>query len=171
MPVCWCSMRPTFLSVIVLSYMVARSRTAMFLTAFMLGVLLLAGCIIPVPTIPHGFGVVPDKEAFESLQSGQATRADVLLLLGEANHRLSDDRFLMYEWKVAYGYIIAGLPYGPAIAFPVGAPHYLCLEFGPDSSLVRREHLMGSFFGKLDNAIRECVKQSAETDKDESAEK
>jgi hypothetical protein len=149
-------MVPTFLSGIVLSYMVARNRTAMFRKALMLSILLLLPGCIPVPTIPHGLGVVPDKETFESLQSGQATRADVLLLLGEPKERLSDDRFLMYEWDVVYGWVIVGGPY-QAIPVPVGAPHYFCLEFGSDSTLVRREQLTGSVYGKLNETIPRCM--------------
>ena len=122
--------------------------------------LLIAGCL-PVPAVPHGLGVVPDKKAFESLCPGTATRADVLLLLGEPNHRLDDDRFLMYEWIVAYGYVIVG-GYTQAYPFPVTAPHYLCLEFGADSRLVRREHLTGSLYAKPDKAIRRCMQQPEE---------
>jgi hypothetical protein len=125
------------------------------------GALLLAGCL-PIPVVPHGLGVVPDKDAFKSLCSGAPTRADVLLSMGEPKYRLDDDRFLMYEWDVAYGYVAIGAGYSGAI-FPVMAPHYFCLEFGPDSQLVRCEHLTGSLYAKPDKAMRRCMKQPEKT--------
>jgi len=145
----------------------AADRWLSISCSVLIGVLLLAGCL-PIPVVPHGLGVVPDKEAFESLRPGVTTRADVLLLLGEPNHRFDDDRFLMYEWTVAYGYVIVG-GYTQAYPIPVAAPHYLCLEFGLDSRLVRNEHLIGSLYAKPDKAIRRCTKQSEELD--ESGEK
>ena len=131
-------------------------------SSVLIGALLLSGCL-PIPVVPHGLGVVPDKEAFESLRPNSATRADVLLLLGEPNYRLDDDRFLMYEWTVAYGYVIVG-GYTQAYPVPVAKPHYLCLEFGPDSRLVRSEQLTGSLYSKPDKAIRRCMKQPEELD-------
>jgi hypothetical protein len=122
----------------------------------LIGALFLAGCL-PIPVVPHGLGVVPDKDAFKSLCSGTSTRADVLLLMGEPKHRL-DDAHLMYEWDVAYGYVAIGGGYSGAI-FPVKAPHYFCFEFGPDSQLVRCDHLTGSLYAKPDKAIRRCMKQ------------
>lgn len=114
--------------------------------------ILLAGCA-PVPTVPHGIGVVYDNDSFESLRLGESTRADVLMILGEPKYRLEDDRFFMYEWSVAYGYILTMITVLPFI--PIGIPHYQCLEFRPDSCLVRREE----FIGSQDKALRKCMKQ------------
>jgi len=127
----------------------------------LVGALLLAGCL-PIPVVPHGVGVVPDKDAFKSLCSGAATRADVLLLMGEPKYRL-DDAHLMYEWDVAYGYVAIGGGYSSVI-IPVMAPHYLCFEFGPDSQLVRCEHLVGSLYGKPAKAMGKCMKQPEKPD-------
>jgi hypothetical protein len=76
--------------------------------------------------------------------------------MGEPRHRLDDDRFLMYEWDVAYGYVVVG---GGTQAYPIPvmAPHYFCLEFGPDSQLARCDHLVGSLYAKPDKAIRRCM--------------
>lgn len=128
----------------------------------MIGALLLAGCV-PLPTVPHTLGVGPDKAAFDSLKVKAADRADTLLLLGDPSHRLDNDRFLMYEWNVAYGYLIVGGPM-QAYPIPVTAPHYLCLEFGPNSQLVRREHLIGLPYAKSDRAIKRCTERSEEQD-------
>ena len=116
----------------------------------------LVSCIA-IPTPPHGLGVVPDKEAFESLRPGEATRADALLLLGSPKYRLADDRFLMYEWLVAHGYVAVGM-YGAGTGFPVAVSHYLCLEFDADSRLVRRTHFSASPFAKPDEATVRCTK-------------
>lgn len=121
-----------------------------FRKALLCVVFILAGC---APTIPHGLGRVYDRKVYEILHPGEATRTDVLLTLGEPLYRFEEDRFFMYEWVVVYawGYI----PYG--WFFPVYAPHYLCLEFAPDSSLVRREHFIGSLYGKPEKAIQKCT--------------
>jgi hypothetical protein len=128
----------------------------------LIGMLLLAGCL-PIPTVPHGLEPVPDQEAVDSLSPGVSTRADVLLLLGEPKHRLDDDRFFLYEWDVAYGYVIVG-GYTQAYPVPVAGPQYLCFEFGPDSRVVHREHLIGSLYAKPDKAIRKCMKLLEEPD-------
>jgi hypothetical protein len=121
----------------------------------LLAVCFFAGCI-PIPVPPHGFGVVPDMVAIESFRLRDSTRADVLLKLGEPRHRLEGDHFLIYEWDVAYGWLLVyGGGYGP-ITFP----HYLCLEFGSDSRLVRQDHLIGSIYGKPDKAIKKCMNPS-----------
>ncbi|MDH3454642.1 MAG: hypothetical protein OEL80_05790 [Desulfuromonadales bacterium] len=125
------------------------------LSLLLLLLLLAAGCI-PLPAPPHGLGAVLDEESFEKLRPGAASRADVLLALGEPRHRLDGDRFLMYEWSVAYGYVIVG---GPAQAYPipVTVPHYLCLEFADDGQLVRSSQLTGGLYAKPDQAIAHCT--------------
>jgi len=133
---------------------VTDKRSFIFCSAA-IGLLLLSGCL-PVPTLPHAISVAPDKDACEAFAIGEATRADVLLLMGDPHYGLDDDRFFMYEWTVSYGYIIVAGGY-TALAIPVTAPHYFCLEFGPDSRLVRREHLTGSLYGKPAEAIGKCM--------------
>lgn len=126
------------------------------LASWLVMLLLIGGCL-PLPTPPHGLGVVLDEESYERLRPGEVSRADVLLALGEPRHRLGGDRFLMYEWAVSYGYVVVG---GATQAYPipVTAPHYLCLEFGDDSRLVRREKLTGGLYAKPDRAIERCMK-------------
>jgi len=128
----------------------------------LIGILFLSGCL-PIPTVPHGLEPVPDQEAVDSLRPGGSNRADVLLLLGEPKHRLDNDRFLLYEWLVAYGYVIVG-GYTQAYPIPVAGPQYLCFEFGPESHLIRREHLIGSLYAEPDKAIRKCMNLPEEGD-------
>lgn len=121
-----------------------------------LSVSTMAGCI-PLPVPPHGLGVVPDKEEFESFRTGISKRADVLLALGEPRYRLDEDRFLLYEWTVAYGYLLIS---GGAV-LPITVPNFLCLEFGSDSRLLRKEHLVGSIYGEPEKAQKRCLDPSA----------
>lgn len=86
-------------------------------------------------------------------------RSDVLLSLGEPRYRLEGDRFLMYEWDVAYGYLLIGGP-GAGAALPLAAPHFLCFEFGKDARLVRKFTLSGAIYDKHDNAIKKCTHSS-----------
>ena len=129
------------------------ARTLGFKKVLLCTVLLLAGC---APTIPYGIGRVYDKKSYKTLHPGEATRVDVLMTLGEPQYRLEEDRFFMYKWEVVYawGYIPYGTP------FPICKPHYLCLEFAPDSSLVRREHFIGSPFRTVKEAIQKCTLMS-----------
>jgi hypothetical protein len=124
-----------------------------------LGFSLMAGCI-PIPAPPHGLGVIPDKEGFESFRIDVSKRADILLVLGEPQYRLDEDRFLLYEWTVAYGYLLIGGP-GAGAALPVTAPHFFCFEFGSDSKLLRKEHLVGSIYGGPEKVQKRCLNPSA----------
>lgn len=130
-------------------------------------VMLLSGCIIPVPTPGHSYGPTVDKNTFDALQPGLASRADVLLTLGQPTSRLEDDRYLIYTWTVVHGYavIFVGAGYtGFGLPVPVTAPNYLCLEFGANSELVRRENLRGSLNEKPDKAITACTQKPEKKD-------
>jgi hypothetical protein len=97
------------------------------------------------------------------LHTGLAKRSDVLLTLGEPHYRLQGDRFLMYEWQVAYGYVFIGGA-GAGAIFPATAPHFLCLEFGEDTQLVRQSTLSGSLYTKPDKAIESCMHPAEASD-------
>jgi len=123
----------------------------------------LAACI-PIPTPPHDIGLVPDRTATSALKIGVSKRSDVLLTLGEPRFQLEDDRFLMYKWDVAYGYIFIGGYYSGAM-FPASAPHYLCFEFSNDGRLLRHSILSGTLFSNSEKkAINECIHPSEAPD-------
>lgn len=68
------------------------------------------GCVIlPIPTPPHGGAGVITEESVESLEAGKATRADVLLKLGDPAERLQEDRFFVYRWELTHGYLMWAL--------------------------------------------------------------
>jgi hypothetical protein len=88
------------------------------------------------------------------------SRTDVLLEIGEPSYRSENDRYLIYAWTDVYGYgvLFVGAGYSGVFLPPMSltAPNYLCLEFGPDSVLVRRENFHGEMNEKLANAIDKC---------------
>ena len=133
----------------------AALRSRLSALGGVVGLGLLGGCL-PIPTPPHELGPAPDHAAVAALQTGPAQRSDVLLALGEPHYRLQGDRFLMYEWQVAYGYIFFGGPGGGAM-FPATAPHFLCFEFGDDARVVRQSALSGSLYTNADKAIEKCT--------------
>lgn len=122
--------------------------------------LILIGCLLPVPVptsaVHQRPTVVLSNESFNALRPGETTRADVLLSLGEPSSRINGDQFLLYEWAGDYGFVFIG-PFGKD-AF-LTARNYLCLEFGENSVLVRRETFTGSSLGISNSAIIECTKQ------------
>ena len=95
-------------------------------------------------------------------------RSDVLLSLGEPRYRLDGDRFLMYEWDVAYGYLLFGGP-GAGAVLPLAAPHFLCFEFGEDARLVRQLTLAGAIYAKPDKAIDICMHPVGASDEADGA--
>jgi len=122
--------------------------------------LILTGCLLPVPVptsaVHQRPAVVLSNESFNALRPGEATRADVLLSLGEPTSRIDGDQFLLYEWAGDYGFVFIG-PFGKD-AF-LTALNYLCFEFREDSVLMRRETFTGSSLVISDSAIIECTKQ------------
>jgi hypothetical protein len=118
------------------------------------------GCLlIPVPTPGHSYGSTVSSSALDALKPGEVSRTDVLLAIGEPTRRSDNDHYLVYAWTVVYGYgvLFVGAGYsGDFRAFPVTAPNYLCLEFGPDATLVRRENFTGGMFKKMENPLYEC---------------
>jgi len=121
----------------------------------------LSGCLfIPVPTPGHSLGSTVSTSTFESLRPGEMSRTDVLLEIGEPSYRSENDRYLIYAWTDVYGYgvLFVGAGYSGVFLPPMSltAPNYLCLEFGPDSVLVRRENFHGEMNEKLANAIDKC---------------
>ncbi len=139
------------------SGMVAGKWSPIYLSILM-GVFLLAGCH---ETTTFGLGIVLDKDAFESLRLGSTTRADVLLLWGPPNYRLDDDRFLIYKLAATCSPETVD---GNCKAYLLkeNTLNYLCLEFGPDSRLMRIEQLTASHPSNPGEATRRCSKQPDE---------
>jgi hypothetical protein len=107
---------------------------------------LVTGCaVVPIPTrrhVPLGFevrGPVPVK-AIDSLAAGSATRARVLLALGEPDHAWNDDRFFLYRWTTVGGYwmwMITGGYQGAGGSLPYGERQHDLLFAFDDSGVLR----------------------------------
>ena len=98
--------------------MMSRSRASALLVAALL-VASLDGCIaLPVARGCPGSGHMSGRtqltdEDLAAFQVGAATRADVLVRLGDADERREDDRVLVYSWEVPMALWFVLLPYGP----------------------------------------------------------
>jgi hypothetical protein len=68
------------------------------------------GCIL-IPTPPMGIHEIP-AERLATLQPGKTTRIDVLMVFGNPDIRLRDDRVFIYRWDRvrAVGGAIGGAP-------------------------------------------------------------
>lgn len=121
---------------------------------------------MPIPTPAHGgYGVVTD-ETLESLKPGQATRADVLLRLGDPSERIDEDRFFIYRWERTHGYvywaIVIPAPYTAVGASDVAAykrSHFLVMEFTTDNQLKRSEFIHSSLFEDARRHVDELIAQ------------
>jgi hypothetical protein len=131
--------------------------------------------ILPIPTPAHsGYGVVTD-ETLQSLKPGQATRADVILRLGDPSRRIDEDRFFIYQWRRTYGYLFMAIvipaPYTAAGAGDITnweKAHFLVMEFTTDSRLKRSEFINPTQFGdppkQVDELIAEWRQESSVSD-------
>ncbi len=128
-----------------------------------------SGCVIlPIPTPAHGgYGVIMEASV-DSLEPGKATRADVLLKLGDPAESLYQDRLFVYRWELTHGYLMWGVGVGPRAAFgdinALTGDHFLLVEFLSNNRLKRLKFITPSIFHKtreqLDELIREWSQSS-----------
>jgi outer membrane protein assembly factor BamE (lipoprotein component of BamABCDE complex) len=119
------------------------------------------GCmILPIPTPAHGgYGVITE-ESVESLESGKATRADVLLKLGDPAERLHQDRFFVYRWELTHGYLfVAFAAPGAGFGGPVTGDHFLLIEFLPDNRIKRFKFISPRIFHRTREQLDELIKE------------
>lgn len=110
---------------------------------FVVGMAMLAiqGCVF-VPTTKHmsdsayGTRAVLSEKTIDDIKVGEATRADVLLMLGSPTTRYQNDRFFLYEGMVTHGYLIMGGGYW-SDAGGVKINHLLCIEFTKSNRVAR----------------------------------
>jgi hypothetical protein len=120
--------------------------------------------IIPIPTPAHGGYAVVGKESIESLEPEKATRAEVLLTIGDPAERLQEDRFFVYRWELKHGYLFWAIVFpggrGPSDVETLSGTHFLLIEFLPDNRLKRFQFidlglLSQRACGQLDELIQE----------------
>lgn len=131
-----------------------RMITASFLFLWSVG----SGCIIlPIPTPAHGgYGVITE-DSVESLEAGKATRADVLLKLGDPAERFYNDR-----WELTHGYLmwaIGAYGAGTGDIHALTADHFLVIEFMPNNRLKRLQFISPSIFHNTRERLDELIKE------------
>ncbi len=108
------------------------------------GVLLLPGCVMPLPD--HGGGDTPviSGESIERLAPGVTQRRDVLLLLGEPTYSAENNRVFVYRWQRVVGVWSAGMPTGGDIK----RQRELYLTFNESGMLISRCFSQPGIFDK-----------------------
>jgi len=119
-----------------LRHRIGRTLVRAFLPVFAISA---SGCpfLLPTPGAQHG---APSSEVVHKIEPGVTTRADILMMLGDPDHRADEDRYFVYDWsetRAVIGIIVAA----GYQAFPIGAGlgvrNALALEFGPDGRVTR----------------------------------
>jgi hypothetical protein len=127
------------------------------------------GCLIlPIPTPGHGGYDVITQESIASLEPEKATRADVLLKIGDPAERWHQDRFFVYSWELKHGYLLVVIGYAAAGIRPVTGNHFLLIEFLPDNRIKRSKFTDAGIFSQparkqLDELINEWRQSSSDS--------
>lgn len=109
------------------------------------------GCII-VPTWEWAGPGNPtrgrlEQEIIGAIRPGSTTREDALLLLGEPDATIKDERVFAYHWIMNTGILIGGIPLGYAggidFSGPIRRRYLLFVEFD-DHGIVKRYELKSS---------------------------
>ena len=112
--------------------------------------LLLAACVIPIPTPEWGDEPI-SREQFETIENGTGvlSRDDIEALLGEPQQRYADGRVVVYAWTMSQGIWIVGVPAGFGGYGNVGSgesEHRLCLLFDEAGLLEDTRHIDSALF-------------------------
>jgi outer membrane protein assembly factor BamE (lipoprotein component of BamABCDE complex) len=106
----------------------------------------LPGCLmLPLPEhgLNSGKGAV-HPQTLEEFRVGRATRADVLLRLGEPSERRWSDRVFVYGWEAEWGYAFVTWYYGGTAA-PLPTEKYAAIHFD-DAGIVDDAVLLEYWF-------------------------
>lgn len=136
--------------------MKALSRLV-FAVAILASVFVAGGCIV-LPTPPIGFNEIP-PEIVARLKSGESTRVDVLLALGDPTQRLENDRYFIYDSRELHWVGALGAP--KAVPFALGDTHRLAIEFSGAGKIVRLERFARYSKDTLDKERDAWMKQGA----------
>ncbi len=129
------------------------------LAAALVATLLVAGCIyVPTPQHAHlgGHGLIGDEEAGR-IRPGESSREDVLLLLGEPDYRLGDDRLFVYAWTRIGGYLFSQGGGGP-----VPRRNLFAVLFDGNGQVLRRGWPDFGFFTDLGHPGDAALPEAAE---------
>jgi outer membrane protein assembly factor BamE (lipoprotein component of BamABCDE complex) len=122
--------------------------------------LFISSCIyVPVPPLDSDAGVI-NEELINSLEAGETTREDLLLILGAPDNQYDQDRFFIYEWEAVEGVFVG---YGVADHI---ITHYFCVEFDEDNRIKRVAHFQSGFLKTKHNVLAEKHRWIHESDTD-----
>lgn len=115
--------------------------------------------------VPGGQERAPSGEAVQAIRQHATTRVDVLMLLGNPDYRIDDDRFFVYDWSETHA--IIGLVISPyqnfLLGFEIGDKHALAIEFASDGSVARIDEFSGEGGQALWEGMRAWMSQSGAT--------
>ena len=128
-------------------------NSLVMLTTIIMILLFNGGCVyVPLPahdlTSPKG---VINDELIESLEPGETTREDLLLLVGAPDTQYEQDRYFIYEWEATESAVVAA---GGGGDFLFKA-HYFCVEFDEDNRIKRFAHFKSGLFKSKDDVLIE----------------
>ena len=95
---------------------------------------LCSGCLY-IPYHRHVYRI-PDKEALASMKEGVTSKEDILMMLGEPNKVLDNERRFLYWWEEEQGTVLALLSQQ---AVPVRSLHWLYIVFDDNNTIKKCE--------------------------------
>lgn len=123
---------------------------------------LLGGCV-PVPILPSDRFLITD-ERIRSIQPGQTTRTDVLLMLADPYSRGEQDTSFVYRWVKGGGGVggLLGLPGAVAAGHYVTERcHDLAIQFDGAGRVARLKVFEGKALGRSDFGLARGDSSSA----------
>lgn len=109
-----------------------------------------SGCpfLIPTPGAHHG---APSTEVVRKIAPGVTTRVEIVMMLGDPDRRMEDDRYFVYDWRETRAVIGIVVPPGVPIAGGgFGVRKALALDFAPDGHVARLNVFSKDTEGLLD---------------------
>ena len=107
-----------------------------FIVVIMTYLLFCSGCLyIPYHTYYYR---MPDEKTLASMKEDVTSKKNVLLMLGEPNRVLDNERIFLYWWQEVHGYVLWLIPYGSS-GGPVKSTHWLYIEFEENNIIKKCE--------------------------------
>lgn len=101
--------------------------------------LLLYSClIVPLPSHREEGRVFIKPETIAFVVTGQTSREEILLRLGDPDAVALDQAVFIYEWTPTVGYAAVGGP-GAAAVSNIQDKHFYLVAFGKDNKVIRHE--------------------------------
>ena len=94
---------------------------------------LCSGCLY-VPYHRH-INRVPDEKTLASIKEGVTSKEDILMMLGEPDRVLDNERIFLYWWQEDYGFFGWAFSGGG----PVRSTHWLYYEFDENNIIMKYE--------------------------------